>query len=274
MDWVIRFLNILLPVLYVSCLFLYGFLFVHAGAWQGRRCRLLLRSTLGIHLLYLALVALACGRLPMTNLYEALSFLAFAIAAVYAYLEQRVKDESAGVFILAFVFLFQILSSAFVTHESHLSPMLQGWGFALHVVLALLSYAALAISAVFSAMYLMLYYEIKRHRFGLIYSRLPSLDVLGTLCYQGARVGFVLLTLAIFSGVVWSHQVLSVAWYKDAKGIVALVTWLVYGVLLVLKSRWRWHGLRVAYFSLAGFAVILFSLMVVNLFLTGFHGFS
>ena len=84
MDWGIRFLNILLPVLYVSCLFLYGFLFVHPGACQGWRCRLLLRSTLGIHLLYLALVALACGRLPMTNLYEALSFLAFAIAAVYA----------------------------------------------------------------------------------------------------------------------------------------------------------------------------------------------
>ncbi len=274
MKLTIQFLNILLPVLYVSCLFLYGFSFVHPEARRCKRCRLLLRTTLALHLGYLLLVALTFDRLPMTNLYEAMSFLAFAIAGVYAYLERRVGEESTGLFILIFVFLFQTLSSALVTHGVSTPPIFRGWGFAVHVVLALISYAALALSAVFSAMYLMMYHEIKQHHFGLIYNRLPSLDVLGTLCYQGAQVGFVILTLAIISGVIWSQRVLPVAWYTDAKGIVALLTWLVYGTLVVLKSRRRWHGLWVAYFSLVGFAVILFSLMVVNLFLTSFHGFS
>ena len=274
MDSVIQFLNILLPVLYVSCLFLYGLLFVHPEPSRCRWCGVLLRSALGAHLAYLVLLALVFERLPMSNLFEAMSFLAFAIAGVYAYLERRVGGQSAGLFILLFVFAFQTLSSAFVTHGAAMPAILRGWEFALHVILALVSYAAFAISAVFSAMYLMLYHEIKRRRFGLIYSRLPSLDVLGTLCYQGARVGFFILTLAILSGAFWSHRVLSVAWYTDAKGVMALAAWVVYGTLVALKSRRRWQGLRVAYVSLAGFAVILFSLMVVNLFLTGFHGFS
>lgn len=276
MDGVIRFLNILLPILYVSCLFLYGYCFFQPAERIRKGCRTGLRVTLVFQLIYLALVGLRFGRLPVANLFEAMGFMAFAIAAVYAYLERRVGEESTGLFILVFVFLLQMVSSAFVTHSASVPAILRGWRVAFHIVCAMASYAALAISAIFSVMYLMLYHDIKKHRFGLIYSRLPSLDVLGTLCFQGAWVGFVFLTLAIFAGAIWSYSSSSAlpgVWYEDPKVIIVVLIWLIYGTLVGLKTRHHWQGPRVAYFSLIGFSVALFSLVFVNLFLTGFHSF-
>jgi hypothetical protein len=42
---------------------------------------------------------------------------------------------------------------------------------------------------------------------------------------------------------------------------------------MMLGGRRRWMGRQTALASLTGFGVILFSLMAVNLLLTGFHGF-
>jgi hypothetical protein len=42
---------------------------------------------------------------------------------------------------------------------------------------------------------------------------------------------------------------------------------------MVGRKFWGWSPRRVAFASLAGFAVILFSFVVVNLVFTSFHGF-
>ncbi len=49
---------------------------------------------------------------------EAFSFIAFALALVYLFLEWWMKDKATGVFLLAPPLFFQIVSSAFITHIS------------------------------------------------------------------------------------------------------------------------------------------------------------
>ncbi|GAB4315104.1 MAG: cytochrome c biogenesis protein CcsA [Candidatus Sumerlaeia bacterium] len=257
----IQFLNILLPVLYACSLMIYMYCFLHPEPPVRKTARLSLWTALVVHLIYLVLVGLNYHRPPMANFFEALSFLAFTVGVVYAYLEIRVQEESAGLFILIFVFLFQLFSTAYVSHTKEVSELLATRSMAFHIGMSLFSFSALAISAVFGGMYLMLYYNIKKHQFGLIYNRLPSLERLGRLCYHGALFGFALLTLGIISGVVQFAVQTSGERSQDLKVLLVVITWAIYGVLIYLKMFRGWQGPRIAYFSILGFVTTITSLI-------------
>lgn len=272
MERLIHFLEILLPLAYLVCAFIYGVGFVtpaHPVARWGRR---ILEHTLILHLAYLLGVSAVFDRLPLASVFEVLSFLAFALAVVYLYLERRLAEKSVGLFVLALVFAFQLISSGFVIHPVDTDPLLHGGAMAFHITSAMLGYAAFTISAVFSLMYLMLYHEIRQHRFGLIYSRMPSLDVMASFCIHGAQVGFFFLSLAVLAGAFRAHFELPDDWYRDPKVVSVGVIWLIYGAIVALAFLARWRGRRVAVFSLAGYGVALLSLLLVN-FLSDFHGF-
>ena len=270
----IHFLEIFLPLLYLACVFLYGAAFITPESPLARACRPTLQSAFLVHLAYLVLIGIAFHRWPLASMFEAMTCLAFATTGIYLYLERRLSEKSVGLFILVIVLFFQTMASGFVQHPLEVKEILQGRELALHVLTALCAYSALTLSAVFSVMYLMLYHEIKQRHFGLVYSRMPSLDVLGSFCYHAAQVGFVFLTIAMIAGVIWAQQAIETRWYADPKVLAVVGMWIIYGALILLKHLQRWPGRRVAYFSLAGYTVALFSLIFVNLFLSGVHGFT
>jgi ABC-type uncharacterized transport system permease subunit len=78
--------------------------------------------------------------------------------------------------------------------------------------------------------------------------------------------------VAIVAGTWWSHVVFGGV-KIDPKVLVAVLTWVIYGLSLVGRRFVSWRGPRMAYSSLIGFLVILFSLFAVNFFLTKFHVF-
>jgi ABC-type transport system involved in cytochrome c biogenesis permease subunit len=86
------------------------------------------------------------------------------------------------------------------------------------------------------------------------------------------RVGFVFLTVAIIVGSLWSRHVYG-AVQIDPKVLVAVLTWGVYGLALLGRRFTTWRGPRMAFSSVVGFVVILFSVFAVNFFLTKFHVF-
>ncbi len=273
MDRLIHFIEILLPLCYLLCAMFYGVGFVNPAHALARPALRMLEGTLALHLAYLALVAASFHRPPMASLFEVLSVLAFATAAVYLYLERRMAEKSVGMFILAIAFIFQLLSSGFMLHPAETPKLLHGHAVAFHITSALVGYAAFTVSAVFAMMYLMLYHEIRQHRFGLIYSRMPSLDVMASFCAHGAQVGFICLSLAIVAGSFQAHAELDYAWYRDPKVLSVVVIWLVYGALVALVFVWKWKGRRIALFSLAGYGVTLVSMLVIN-FVSKFHEFQ
>ena len=262
MEQAINFLNILLPVAYMGCLALYVYCFLHSEPAANKAARYTLWGSLALHLVFLVLIGVHYSRPPMANLFEAMSFLAFTVGVVYAYLEWRVKEESGGLFIVIFVLLFQIFSTAYVDHTKNVSEVLSTRSMAFHIGMSLFGISALAISALFSGMYLMLYNNIKNHRFGLLYERLPSLDRLVNLGYHGAFFGFVLLTLGMISGVVQAIIKTPTGSDQYIKVLLVVITWAIYGALVFFKVFRKWQGPRIAYFSLIGFITTILALFV------------
>jgi ABC-type transport system involved in cytochrome c biogenesis permease subunit len=275
----LQLLNVLLPLGYLLAALAYLVVFMESSAWAKTWATRLTASVAGVHFLYLLLTTLAFRHVPVANAWEGFTFIAFAMVVVYLVLEWRWKDKATGVFLLVPVLFFQILSSAFVTHTREVDEILRSPLFAVHVTSALLGYVALSVAAVYGAMYALLYRELKKHRVGLIFRRLPNLETLSRLNMGAVLFGWVGLTLAILLGSLWAGELTSTGWlegtfYTDPKFLLTLILWVLYGLTLGGRYLFRWPNRHLAYLSLVAFLLMVSSSLAVNLVLRSFHQFS
>ena len=265
---------VLLPVAYLLLAIDYGFLFFTGRALSPWGATVGLKVVLTLHLVYLVLVTVRWQQLPAANVSQGLSIVAFSVIVVYAIVERLGNERSTGFWLVAIAFFFTLLSSIFAgttppQHELLHNPLFFG-----HAVLALVGYAAFAVAATYGFLFLRLYRELKAGKFSLFFGKLPPLEVLERMMSGALMVGFVALTGAVATGVVWAREVLPPgAWLGDIKIVATVVTWALYAGALLLRRLRRWQGREVAIASLAGFATVLFSLFAVNLWFSDFHSF-
>ncbi|MCH8620158.1 cytochrome c biogenesis protein CcsA [Undibacterium sp. TS12] len=133
-----------------------------------------------------------------------------------------------------------------------------------HVVVALLAYSTLTIAA-FHALVMTVQdkhlHQLRGSRRrvwlnGLI-DKLPALLTMEKILFRFVLLGFVLLTLTVLSGVIFSEQVLGVAFKWDHKTILSLLSWLLFAILLAGRYLRGWRGKTVLSFTLSGFITLL-----------------
>ncbi|HSF18551.1 MAG TPA: cytochrome c biogenesis protein CcsA [Vicinamibacteria bacterium] len=273
MQSAINALTIILPTLYALLWADYALLFFRNDPFAEKTTPILLRVSVGLHAALLVLRTLRFHHFPFATVFEAMSVVAFSVAVLYLLIEARIGVRTTGYLILGIVFVFQLVSSAFGELPTSFSELLWEPAFMVHVSTALLGYSGMAVSAVYGALYLMLFYDIKHHRFGLIYKQLPSLEVMGSFMYRAAWLGLGFLTVAMIGGLVLLVRVYGTYWSWDPKLMITFAVWLIYGLGLSASRLKGWSAKRVAFTSIAGFAVVLFSFVVVNLVFSRFHVF-
>ena len=107
----------------------------------------------------------------------------------------------------------------------------------------------------------------------LLLKRFPKTNTIDELTYQMIMLGFLFLSIGIITGAVWANSAWGRYWGWDPKETWSLITWFVYATLLHAKMMRGWHGKRIAYLSIAGFAAVLFTYFGVNL-LPGLHSYG
>jgi ABC-type uncharacterized transport system permease subunit len=143
----------------------------------------------------------------------------------------------------------------------------------LHVISALLGYSGITISAVYGLLFWILYKEIKLSKFGLIFERLPSLEILENLSYYSAVIGFVLLTIATIIGVIWLPSAFPNFNYLDPKLVGTALIWLMYGIAITSRILGKLQGKKVIVFSIIGFLIAISSTILTNFLAKSFHSF-
>ena len=272
MFWDIRLVATLLPILYGLVAVAYAHVFFRNEPWARRVAPRALLTTLGVHVFYMALLTLHLRRVPIATTFESLSALALALGIVYLVQERRSGSPHTGLIFVSLVFVCQTVASAFVNPTMEVKPVLRNPLFGLHIAAALLGYSAFAVSAIFGVLYVLLYHNLKAHRFGIVYERLPSLEVLSGMNLRAAAFGLGCLTLAIGVGALWSLQVYPNFW-QDPKVWLSLLAWVVYATCLLVRYAGGWRGPRIAYFTIAGFLLVVFSMMAANRLFRSFHDF-
>ncbi len=265
--------TLLLPLAYLLVAIDYGFLFFASHPVAERTATPALRGTVLLHLAALAAATVQWRQFPAATVSQALSVVAFAVAVVYVFVEWHGRARSTGFWLVSLVFFFQLLASLLTRPNPPDRAIFHDPFFAVHVSLALLGYAAFVVGAAYAFLFLQLYRDLKAGRFSTFYGKLPPLEVLERMMIGAIWVGFVTLTAAVATGAFWAERLYHNGWLHDPKLLFTLATWVLYAAALLMRRLRRWQGRQTALASLAGFGAILFSLMAVNFFFTGFHGF-
>jgi ABC-type transport system involved in cytochrome c biogenesis permease subunit len=214
------------------------------------------------------------GHYPLFFLRETLSFLAWALVAVYALVLYRYKAQAVGAFSMPLVSALTFAALLANTGPSDAPASFSATRlFPIHTTLLIFAYAAFFIVFMASVMYLLQERELKLKTFGAIFHRLPALSTVAELASTSAAVGFTLFTLGILTGMIWSWARYGRIWHNDPKEIFALLTWVLYLVLMLYRLTANWRGRRAAWLGVVGFALVLCTLFVAR-FLGGYHVFG
>jgi cytochrome c-type biogenesis protein CcsB len=234
-------------------------------------------NTAAIVLRWIESYQLGIGHAPFSNLYESLIFFAWTIAFIYLWIEFKTRLKTIGAFTLPFAFLTMAYASFSPDMNTRIQPLLpalkSNWLIA-HVITCFLGYAAFAVSCGLAIMFLLRSSGNNDRRAGAGRSIFPPQAILDELVYQTVLVGFLLLTAGIATGSIWAHSAWGAYWSWDPKETWSLITWLVYAALLHARMMKGWHGKRIAWFSIIGFACVLFTYFGVNFILSGLHSYG
>ena len=239
----------------------------------GRVARWLLTGGFAVHCAVLVTRYFEVGHTPVTNLYESLSFFAWAIIGIFLLFDLRYRLTVLGAFVCPLALVLMIIGSAVPNAAPEVSPALQSWWFPVHVTLAFLGDAVFAVAFIAGIMYLLQERMLKSKKFSALYYRLPSLETLDSINYKSLTFGFPLITMGIISGAVWANSAWGGYWRWDPKETWALITWFFYAALLHGRLTVGWRGRRAAIFAIIGFLCLLFTFLGVNLLLSGEHSF-
>ncbi|HEX7997984.1 MAG TPA: cytochrome c biogenesis protein CcsA [Pyrinomonadaceae bacterium] len=217
------------------------------------------------------------GHYPLFGLRETLSFLAWTLAATYGLILYRYRTQSLGTFTLPLIALLVFIASVARDTGSTATGTVTGngaaWLFPLHTTLLVFAYASFFVVFVASIMYLLQERELKLKTFGAIFHRLPSLTTINDIATTTAGIGLTLLTLGILSGMLWSSSRDGRLWHNDPKEIFAVLTWLLYLLLILYRATAGWRGRRAAWLGVAGFALVLCTFFGTRL-IGSYHNFG
>jgi ABC-type uncharacterized transport system permease subunit len=265
-------LNATLPLLYAGLVAIYGLLLARDLPWTRRAGPILLAVTLVLHVASVALTGIAADRHPVATKFELFSLVALGIAASYAWVEWRRRNRYTGFFPLTLALLLQACASLGRVPGAEPSALLRDPLFAWHTGTAAVAVAALSVGAVYGLLFVAMYRLLKRGLVGEFAERMPSLDLLAAMSLHAVEVGFVALTLAVGFGDVWVMRSPD-ATMADPKVWGTFLVWAVYAAGLLGRFALNWGGARVVGIHLAGYAMLMFSMLAVGRIFESFHRF-
>lgn len=110
--------------------------------------------------------------------------------------------------------------------------------------------------------------------FSRLLNAFPGADSLERMAYRFNAVGLVGWTFVLITGAIWAEYAWGRAWGWDPKEVVTLVVWIIYAAYCHVRLTTGWSKSKFAYFSLAGFAALLFNYYGVNIFINSLHSYA
>lgn len=241
------------------------YLAYHLGQKEpiARAARLILVAGWLVHLLDITARCLV-GQHPAASTPEAAAFIAWMIAGGYGLASFRYKLHAAGAFAapaaLTLVLLARVLPAS--PDTPRMGP-LGLW----HIFLSTVGVATFALAAVLELVYLVQDRRLRRKEFQLLRAGTAPLDTLDRLAARCVSVGFPVFTLAIITGALWVARlgVLHTGGAVRPEYVLAVASWIAFGLLLIARAGAGWQGRRAAWLTVGGFAGVL--LVVAGYFL-------
>ncbi|MCB9849515.1 MAG: cytochrome c biogenesis protein CcsA [Phycisphaerales bacterium] len=272
--------------------------------WRGayRAGILLVILAFGIHTASLGIRWYLSGRIPNSNMFEAvLAATWFGVLGAF-FIEVFVrKTAMRGLFFLgssvcAMVAMMcqHFMPTTLRSDIDNVMPVLDDVWLYIHTNVIIWSYALIGMAAITALLYL-------RHRLGggdptvakaggagsLILNNAPGKgdsflredsatwgQVLDASTMVLMELSFVMLWAGLVMGAIWADHSWGRPWGWDPKEVFALCTFVIFMILLHVRFKVRDKGFWTAVLAVAGCGVMLFNWIVINFKISGLHSYA
>ena len=144
--------------------------------------------------------------------------------------------------------------------------------FRLHLLIALLAYSLFTIASLQALMMAVLENRLHGGRLPAYLQSLPPLLTIERLLFRIIALGFVLLTLTLGSGMLFSEELVGQPLKLNQKVVFGILSWCIYAALLAGRRIYGWRGRAALRWTLAGFVVLVLAYIGSKLVLeVGLH---
>ncbi len=186
---------------------------------------------------------------------QAISAIAWLTVLVYWLASLRNNLEGLQGFVLPFAAIS--LAAPLLLPATHTLPHSELPLLKVHLHIAILAYSLFTIAALHALLMAVAERHLHSRSLSTLLQRLPPLLTMEHLLFRILWAGFILLTLTLASGMVFSKELFGQTLQFSHKTLFALISWAIYASLLGGRQIYGWRGRTAIRWTLSGFAALL-----------------
>ena len=129
--------------------------------------------------------------------------------------------------------------------------------FKMHLVIAMLAYSLLTIASLHVLLMALLEKRLHDGSVTQVLQTFPPLLTMEALLFRIIWAGFILLTLTLGSGVIFSEELFGRAAPFNHKTVFGFLSWFIFAALLAGRHVYGWRGRVAVRWTLAGFLTLV-----------------
>ena len=187
------------------------------------------------------------------SFFNAASLVGWLMAAFLLLATLRQPVENLGIVILPVAAVTALLSLIFGHAHGSSAPI--GADIDWHILFSMVAYSLLGIAAAQALLLWVQEYHLRNRHPGGFIRRLPPLQTMEEMLFQLLRLGFVVLTVALVTGVLSLDNIF--AQHLVHKTVLSITAWIVFAMLLFGHWRFGWRGRTAVRWTLGGFLTLM-----------------
>lgn len=154
------------------------------------------------------------------------------------------------------VFLISIICVGMANRVSlHIPIVATSPGMLTHILSSIIAYSLLSIVTLQAMALQMIDYSLRERNDSIWLRQLPPLQTMETLLFQFMTMGWLILTVALVSGGVYVDDFFSQ--HLAHKTVLSIMSWLLFGLLLLGRHRYGWRGSLAVKWTLTAFFTLV-----------------
>jgi len=218
--------------------------------WMGHAVAI----PLALHAALISQNTFVGGTLNLSLVY-AISMILWLTVLVYSIARFFYPVASLQTLVLPLVAIGAVLPGLFPEINKLSEPT--SLAFDAHVLAAMMAYSLFTIAVLHAVLMSLVEKRLHHASMPRVLRSLPPLMTMETLLFRIIGVGFILLTLTLASGVVFSEQIFGRAFQFNHKVVFGIVSWLLFGVLLLGHTYRGWRGRTAVRWTVTGFVFLV-----------------
>lgn len=136
-------------------------------------------------------------------------------------------------------------------------PNTEFMAFKFHLLISMLAYSLFTIASLHVLLMALLERRLHDGALPQVLQRLPPLLAMETMLFRMIWAGFILLTLTLASGMIYSEDLFGKPAQFNHKTVFGVLSWVIFAALLAGRHIYGWRGRVAVRWTLAGFLTLV-----------------